>query len=127
MVVAVTVFSPGVIFGIGGICLTILGLTAAGWGAFKSQAANGWRMAAEGYREQLAELNGRFTAVEQHETLLQQRVDQLETLPDMRAVVEAVNNRASEIVDAVRSDGDATRSVVGDAKGVLDELAARGG
>lgn len=118
--VAVTVFDPKSLFGILGVLLAVIGVLAAGWGAFKSQAASGWRLAAEGYKEQVTELSGRLNMAEQVATSMQQRVDKLEQLPDLRAIVAAIDGNTAEVIREIKAEALATRVAITDAKGVLD-------
>jgi predicted RNase H-like nuclease (RuvC/YqgF family) len=92
-----------------GLAALILGAGAAialGWAVTRTQALSAWRSASEGYKEQVNELTGRLERAEEKSVELHAKVTELETRPDMTAVIEALESRSAQnaatVVQAMR-------------------------
>ena len=73
-----------------GIVLAIVGGAATAWGMFRAGTAQAWKSTAEGRGEELADLRGRVTRVEQENVTLRAEVTRLEALPDLSEIMDCL-------------------------------------
>jgi chromosome segregation ATPase len=87
--------------GVWPVLLSIATVAAIGWALTRAQAVSAWRQAAEGYKEQVADLTSRLERAEEDVQSLHGTVTTLEQRPDMSAALEAIENRSAENAAAV--------------------------
>lgn len=83
------------------ILLSAAAVLAFGWAVTRAQSVSAWRSAAEGYKEQVANLTTRLERAEDEVKGLHKTVTSLESRPDMSAALDAIEARSAENAAAV--------------------------
>lgn len=87
--------------GIWPILLAVGTVLAFGFAVMRAQSVSAWRSAAEGYKEQVANLTSRLEQAEKDVEGLHATVTTLEQRPDMSAVRDAIEAHSAENAAAV--------------------------
>jgi predicted negative regulator of RcsB-dependent stress response len=106
------------------ILLTVATVLAVGWAVTRAQAVSAWRSAAEGYKEQVADLTQRLERAEHEVEGLHETVTTLEQRPDMSAALDAIESRSAQnaaaVIQAVRDMLAPLSSSLADLRRTLD-------